>query len=144
MLMQYGRIIPYAPWQLKEYEKNDPTYDLQLIVVIFTYHYLYGEHCQIYTDHKSIKYLFTHKELNFRQRRGLERLKAYDVSIYNYPDKANIVVNALSKKLVQSSRILITLQLPLFEEMRWLGLEVVPLKNFRKTDVYSLATYSGG
>ena len=61
-------------------------------------HYLYGEKCEIYTDHKSLKYIFTHKELNIRQRRWLELIKDYDYSINYHPGKATVVADALSRK----------------------------------------------
>ncbi|XP_052198320.1 uncharacterized mitochondrial protein AtMg00860-like [Diospyros lotus] len=61
-------------------------------------HYLYGERVQIYTDHKSLKYLFSHKELNMRQRRWLELLKDYDCEILYHLGKANVVVDALSHR----------------------------------------------
>ena len=90
--MQNGKVIAYASRQLKEYEKNYPTHDLELAAVIFALkiwrHYLYGEHCKIYTDHKSLKYLFTHKGLNLRQRRWLELLSDYDCAINYHPGKA--------------------------------------------------------
>lgn len=72
VLMQNGKVIAYASRQLKEYEKNYPTHDLELAAVVFALkiwrHYLYGERCEIYTDHKSLKYLFTQKELNMQRR----------------------------------------------------------------------------
>jgi hypothetical protein len=61
-------------------------------------HYLYGEHCEIFTDHKSLKYFFTQKELNMRQRRWLELLKDYDCTINYHPRKANVMANAFSRK----------------------------------------------
>ncbi|GJT96741.1 reverse transcriptase [Tanacetum coccineum] len=60
--------------------------------------YLYGETCDIFTDHKILRYIFTQKELNMRQRRWLKLLKDYDVNIQYHPDKANVVVDALSRK----------------------------------------------
>ncbi|KAK8655771.1 hypothetical protein V6N13_108337 [Hibiscus sabdariffa] len=72
VLMQEGRVIAYVSRQLRPHELNYPTHDLKLAVVVFTLkiwrHYLYGEKCYIYTDHKSLKYLLTQKELNLRQR----------------------------------------------------------------------------
>jgi hypothetical protein len=73
VLMQHGKVVAYASRQLKNYEQNYPTHDLELAAVVFALkiwrHYLYGEKCEIYTDHKSLKYFFTQKELNMRQRR---------------------------------------------------------------------------
>ncbi|XP_037446316.1 uncharacterized protein LOC119316015 [Triticum dicoccoides] len=100
VLMQRGKVIAYASRQLKPYEQNYPTHDMELAAVIFALkiwrHYLYGEHCEIFTDHKNLKYIFTQKELNMRQRRWLELLKDYDVNINYHPGKANI---ALGTKL---------------------------------------------
>jgi hypothetical protein len=85
VLMLEGRVIAYGSRQLKKHERNYPTHDLELVVVVFALkswrHYLYGESCDIYTDHKSLKYIFTQKELNLRQRRWLELIKDYDLSI---------------------------------------------------------------
>jgi hypothetical protein len=76
--------------------------DLELAVVVFTLkiwrHYLYGERCEIYMDHKSLKYLFTQNELNMRLRRWLKLIKDYDCEINYHPSKANVVADALSMK----------------------------------------------
>jgi hypothetical protein len=55
-----------------------------------------GTKCQVYTDHKSLKYIFTQKDLNLRQRRWLELIKDYDLEIHYHPGKANLVADALS------------------------------------------------
>jgi len=60
-------------------------------------HHLYGARCVIYTKHKSLKYIFTQKELNMGQRRWLELLNDYDMKIKYHPKKANMVADALSK-----------------------------------------------
>nr|GEY17825.1 reverse transcriptase [Tanacetum cinerariifolium] len=70
VLMQHGKVIAYASRQLKPYEANYPTYNLELAV----------------------------KELNMRQRSWLELLKYYDTNIQYHPRKANVVADALSKK----------------------------------------------
>ncbi|KAA3474222.1 reverse transcriptase [Gossypium australe] len=89
----------------KPHEVNYPTHDLELAAVVFALkiwrHYLYGEKSIIYTDHKSLKYLLTQKELNLRQRRWTELLKDYDCSIEYHPGKANVVADALSRKVSQ-------------------------------------------
>nr|GEU45864.1 putative reverse transcriptase domain-containing protein [Tanacetum cinerariifolium] len=84
VLMQHGKVIAYASRQLKPYEMNYPTHDLELAAVVFALkiwrHYLYGESCDVFTDHKSLKYIFTQRELNMRQRHWLELLKDYDTN----------------------------------------------------------------
>ena len=102
VLMQDEKVVTYASKQLKPREQNYPTHDLELAAVVFALkiwqHYLYGEKCRIYTDHKSLKYLLTKKELNLRQRRWLELFKDYDSIIDHHPEKANVVAYALNRK----------------------------------------------
>jgi len=73
VLMQHDRVVAYALRQLKSYEQNYLTHDLELAVVLFALkiwrHYLLGNRVKIYTDHKNLKYIFTQKEINIRQRR---------------------------------------------------------------------------
>ncbi|KAG8472896.1 hypothetical protein CXB51_034783 [Gossypium anomalum] len=102
VLMQEGRVVAYASRQLKPHEKNYPTHDLELATIVFALkiwrHYLFGEKCHVYSDHKSLKYLMTQRELNLRQRRWLELLKDYELVIDYHPGKANVVADALSRK----------------------------------------------
>ncbi|XP_074346927.1 uncharacterized protein LOC141685740 [Apium graveolens] len=97
VLMQHGNVIAYASRQLKPHEQKYPTHDLELAAIVFALklwrHYLYGEKCEIYTDHKSLKYIFTQKELNMRQRRWLELIKDYDVTISYHPGKLGTKLN---------------------------------------------------
>jgi len=62
VLKQHDKVIAYASRQLKKHEQNYPTHDLEMAAVIFALknwrHYLYGETCEIFTDHKSLKYIF--------------------------------------------------------------------------------------
>ena len=85
VLMQDGKVIAYVSRQLKTHEQNYPTHDLELVAVVFALkisrHYLYGESCDIFTYHKSLKYILTQKDLNLRQRRWLELIKDYDMNI---------------------------------------------------------------
>ncbi|WVZ58435.1 hypothetical protein U9M48_008711 [Paspalum notatum var. saurae] len=102
VLMQEGRVIAYASRQLRKHEANYPTHDLELAAVVHALkiwrHYLLGNTCHIYTDHKSLKYILTQPELNMRQRRWLELIKDYDLEIHYHPGKANVVADALSRK----------------------------------------------
>jgi len=80
---------------------NYPTRDIELAVVIFALeiwkNYLYGDLCDIFMDHQSLKYIFTQEELSLLQRRWLELIKDYDLTIQYHPGKANVVADALSR-----------------------------------------------
>jgi hypothetical protein len=69
--MQEGRVVAYSSQQLKFHERNYPTHDLELASVVHALktwrNYLYGKICDVYIDHKSLKYIFTQSELNMRQ-----------------------------------------------------------------------------
>jgi ribonuclease HI len=103
VLMQEGKVVAYSSRQLKVHENNYPTHDLELVAVVHALktwrHYLHGQKCDIYTDHKSLKYIFTQSELNLRQQRWLELIKDYELEIHYHPDKANVVADALSRKI---------------------------------------------
>jgi hypothetical protein len=102
VLMQEGRVIAYASRQLRLHEGHYPTHDLELAAVVHALkiwrHYLLGNTCHLYTNHKSLKYIFTQSELNMRQTRWLELIKDYDLEIHYHPGKANLVADALSRK----------------------------------------------
>ena len=78
----------------------------------------------IYTDHKSLKYIFTQKELSMRQRRWLELMADYDIDLQYHPGMINIAPDALSRKSEASMAMQITQQKELFEEMRRMDLMV--------------------
>jgi len=73
VLMQGGKVVAYASRQLKPHEKRYPTHNLELAAIVFALkmwrHYLLGERFELFTDHKSLKYLFSQKDLNLRQQR---------------------------------------------------------------------------
>jgi len=79
VLMQNKKFVAYASRQLKVHERNYPTHDLELAVVVFALkiwrHFLYGVSFDVFSDHKSLRYLFDQKELNMRQRRWIEFLR---------------------------------------------------------------------
>ena len=102
VLMQSGRVVAYGSLQLKNHEQNYPTHDMDLEAVVFTLKilspYLYGVEFEVYSDHKSLKYIFTQRDLNMRQRRWMEFLEDYDFTLHYYPGKENVVADALSRK----------------------------------------------
>ncbi|WVZ93034.1 hypothetical protein U9M48_039057 [Paspalum notatum var. saurae] len=121
-----GKVIAYASRQLRKHEVNYPTHDLELAAVVHALkiwrHYLFGNWCEIYTDHKSLKYIFTQNELNMRQRRWLELIKDYDLEIHYHPGKANVVANALSRKSYVNMAVAFQMPLELcaeFESLNW-------------------------
>ena len=95
--------IAYVSRQLKPHKRNYPIHDLEMAAVVFALkiwrHYLYGKTFPIFIDHKSLKHLMNQRDLNMRQRRWIELLKDYDCTIEYHPGKANVVVDALSRKV---------------------------------------------
>ena len=75
---------------------------MELAVVVLALkiwrHYLYGEQFEVFSDHKSLKYIFTQRDLNMRQRIWMEFLKYYDFTLHYHLGKANVVADALSRK----------------------------------------------
>ena len=102
VLMQSESVVAYGSHKLKNHEQNYLTHDIELAVVVFALkiwcHYLYDEQFEVYSDHKSLKYIFTQWDLNMRQRRWMEFLEDYDFTLHYHPGKANVVTDALSWK----------------------------------------------
>jgi hypothetical protein len=129
VLMQDHRVIAHASRALRVHEQNYPTHDLELAAVIHALkiwrHHLMGAKCHIYTDHKSLKYIFTQADLNMRQRRWLELIKDYDLEVRYHPGKANVVADALSRKVHCSCLSVENFNETLCWEMRKLNLEII-------------------
>ena len=139
--MQEGKVVAYASRQLRLHELNYATHDLELAAVVQALktwrHYLIGNRCDVYTDHKSLKCIFTQKELNLRKRRWLELIKDYDTKLHYHPGKANVVADALSWK--SYANILESKGLPkeLAKEFMKLRLEIVPRRFIATMEVQS-------
>ena len=95
------KVIAYASQQRKPHEKNYLTHDLELAAIVFSLKiwrsYLYRVHVDVFTDHRSLQYVFLEKHLNLRQIRRLELLKDYDISVLYHLSKDNVVADALSR-----------------------------------------------
>ncbi|GKE09973.1 putative reverse transcriptase domain-containing protein, partial [Tanacetum coccineum] len=146
VLMQKEKFIAYASCQLKIHEKNYTTHDLELRAVVFVLkmwrHYLYGTKCVVFTDHKSLQHILDQKELNMRQRRWLELLSDYDYNIRYHPRKANVVVDALSRKEqikpLQVRALVLTIGLNLPVQILNPQVEARKEENFGTEDLYGM------
>ncbi|GKA37282.1 putative reverse transcriptase domain-containing protein [Tanacetum coccineum] len=142
VLMQNEKVITYASRQLKIHEKNYTTQDLELGAVVFALkiwrHYLYGTNCTLFTDHKSLQHILDQKELSMRQRRWLELLSDYDCEIRYHPGKANVVVDALSRKErikpLRVRALVMTIGLDLPKQILEAQTEARKLENLRVED----------
>jgi hypothetical protein len=84
-----------------------------------------GKRCELYTDHKSLKYIFMPSNLNLRQRRWLELIEDYDLGINYHPGKANVVADALSQRSHVSQLVEDSMPFELCEEFDKLNLRIV-------------------
>jgi hypothetical protein len=129
VLMQEGQVVCYASRQLRKHEENYPTHNLELAAVVHALkiwrHYLIGHRCEIYNDHKSLKYIFTQNDLNLRQRHWLELIKDYDLRINYHPGKASVVADALSRKKYCNATFAWKMQPELRREIEYLNLGMV-------------------
>ncbi|KAM1763922.1 hypothetical protein ACFX11_003220 [Malus domestica] len=107
---------------------NYPTHDLELVAIVFALktwrHYLYGEKCKIFTYHKSLQYLFTQRDLNLRQQLWIELLSDYDCTIEYHLGRANVVVDALSRKPQGRINALYACHVPLLADLRSTGVKL--------------------
>jgi hypothetical protein len=102
VLMQDGHVVAYASRQLRKHEEKYLAHNLELAAMVHALkiwrHHIIGKRCEVYSDHKSLKYIFTQPDLNLRQRRWLEFIKDYDLGINYHPGKANVIADALSRR----------------------------------------------
>jgi hypothetical protein len=100
--MQDSHVVVYDSRWLRKHKVNYLTHDLELAVVVHALkiwrHYLMEKRCELYTNHKSLKYIFIQSDLNLRQRRWLKLIKNYDLEINYHPERANMVADALSQR----------------------------------------------
>jgi hypothetical protein len=95
-------VISYSSRHLRCHEENYLTHDLELAAVVMALrtwrHYLLGNEVHIYTDHKSLKYIFTQPNLNMRRKTWLELIKDYELEVHYHSGKVNVVADTLSRK----------------------------------------------
>jgi len=93
------------------HERNYPTHDLELTAVVFALkiqrHFLYGVIFNVFSDNKSLRYVFDQKKLNMRQRRWIEFFKEYDFQLIYHLGKENVFADALSRKNIQMLSLMI-------------------------------------
>jgi hypothetical protein len=122
-------VVSYASRQLRKREENYPTHDLELAAVVHALkiwrHYLIGHRCEIFSDHKSLKYIFMQNDLNLRKHRWLELINDYDLGINYHPGKANVVADALSRKKYCNATFTKRIRPELQKEIKYLNLTIV-------------------
>jgi hypothetical protein len=134
-------VTAYSSRQLRKQEVNYPTHDLELAAMVHALriwrHCLMGKGCELYTDHKSLKYIFTQSNLNLRQRKWLELIKDYDLAINYHPGKANVMADALSRRSHVSQLVVDSIPFELCEEFDKLNLRIVANTEATKMEVGS-------
>jgi hypothetical protein len=127
---------------LRRHEEHYPTHNLELAVVVHALkiwrHYLLENICHVYTDHKSLKYIFTQSKLNMRQRRWLELIKDYELEIHYHPEKSNVVADALSRKATCYCLTLKTSDTTLCQEMEKLNLGMIQHGTLKQLKIESI------
>jgi hypothetical protein len=127
VLMQGGHVVAYVSRQQRKHEVNYPTHDLKLAAVFHALknwrHYLMRKRCELYMDHKSLKY--TQSNMNLRQRRWLDLIKDYNLGINYHPGKANMVADALTHRSHVSQLVVDSMPFELCEEFDKLNLRIV-------------------
>jgi hypothetical protein len=102
VLMQDGHVVAYASRKLRKHEEKYLIHDFELAAVVHALkiwrHYIIGKRSEVYSDHKSLKYIFTQPDLNLRQWRWSKLIKDYDLGINYHPGKANVIADTLSRR----------------------------------------------
>jgi hypothetical protein len=128
--MQDGKVFTCASRELKKHEENYLTHVLELAALVHALkiwrYYLIGNKYEIFMDHKSLKYIFTQTDLNLRQKRWLELIKDYHLSIQYHPGKANVVANQLSRKSYYHYMTTLNRRPELAQEVHQLNLQIIP------------------
>jgi hypothetical protein len=141
VLIQDVCVVAYASQQLRNHEVNYPTHDMEIAVVVHALkiwrNYLMGKRCELYMDHKRLKYIFTQSNLNLRQRRWLELIRDYDLGINYHPGKANVVADALRRRSHVSQLVVDSMPFELSEEFDKLNLRIVANTEATEMDVGS-------
>jgi hypothetical protein len=141
VLIQDGHVVAYTSQQLRMHEEHYPTHDLELAVMVHTLniwrHYLMGKSCELYTDHKSLKYIFTQLNHNLRQRRWLELIKDYELEINYHPRKANMVADARSQRYHVSQLVAMNMPFKLCKEFDKLNQRVIVNTRIMEMEVNS-------
>jgi len=123
--------------------RNYPTHDLELATIVFALkiwrHYFYAAQFCVFSDHKSLKYLFDQKELNMRQRRWMEFLKDYNFELFYHPGKANVAADALSRKIVHTAHLMIK-EVELLEKFRDMKLQVELASEFIRCSTLTISS----
>ena len=100
---------------------------MELATIVFALkiwrHYLYDEQYEVYSYHKSLRYIFTQRDLNMRQRRWMEFFEDYDFTLHYHPGKANVVVDALSWKSRGALTSIASREWQMLETMGQFGLQ---------------------
>ena len=129
VLMQSGRVVAYGSHQFKNHELNYPTHEMKLAAVVFALniwrHYLYGEHFKMYSDHKSLQYILTQRDLNMRQSIWMEFLEDYNFTLHYHPGNANVVVDAFNRKSRGALASIASLEWQMLETVEQFGLQYI-------------------
>nr|GEZ01248.1 putative reverse transcriptase domain-containing protein [Tanacetum cinerariifolium] len=143
VLMQREKVIAYASRQLKVYEQNYTTHNLELGSIVFAIkiwrHYLYGTKCTVFTDHKSLQHILDQNNINMRQHRWLGLLSDYDCDICYHPGKANVIADALRcKERIEPLRVrplVMTIGFDLPKQILEAHIEALKPENLENEDV---------